>query len=156
MGGGVPAACIALAHCAGFHFFIAKQGIGQGGFARAGAPHQHNTLPRRQPRRQRTGTGGVFCIQRQHRHVQRAQRRQGCLHFGLGLVGFGQHDDRLHPAAAHQQQIAFDPARIEITIQTAHHKHGIDIRRDHLLAVMLAGGAALDRRKPWQQSHDAQ
>ena len=35
-----------------------------------------------------------------------------------------------------------------------HHEHRVDVGRDHLLLVMLAGGAALDRRMPREHRRD--
>jgi hypothetical protein len=58
-------------------------------------------------------------------------------------------------APPHQQQVAFDAARIEVRIQAADDEHRVDVRRDHLLVVVLAGRAALDARVARQQGDDA-
>ena len=156
VGGGVATAFVAFAHRAGLHHFAAAQGVGQGRLAGAGAAHQHDGLAVAQPRGQRDGTFRILGIQRQHRRAQRAQLVQRRLDIGAVLVGLGQHHHRLHAAAADQHQVALDPARIEIRIQPTDHEHGIDVGRDHLLLVVLAGRAALDRGKAGQQGDDAQ
>ena len=70
------------------------------------------------------------------------------------LVGLGQHHHRLGAAAAHQQQVALDAARVEVGVQPADDEHGVDVGRDQLLLVVLAGGAALDRAAARQQGDD--
>src|SRR5688500_11099706 len=67
---------------------------------------------------------------------------------------FRSHHDRSRAAPGDQQQVALDPARVEVRIQTAHDEHGVDVGRDQLLLVMLAGRAALDRAVPRQQRND--
>ena len=156
MGGGVAAAVVAFTHCPGLHFFDAKQGIAEGRLAGTGAAHQHHALARVQPRLQRLHAGMVRGVHRQHRHVQRAQLRKRSVDVRALAVGLGQHDDRLHAAAGHQHQVAFDPARVEVRVQPADHEHGVDVGSDHLLLVVLAGGATLDRGVARQQRHDPQ
>ena len=156
MGGGVAAAIVAVAHRAGLHLLDAEQRIRQRRFARAGTADQHDAPALAQPRLQRRDTGAVLGVHRAHRHLERAQFAHGRLDVGAVLVRFGQHHHRLHAAAADQQQVALDPARIEVGIQSADHEHGVDVGGDHLLPVMLAGRAALDRGETREQGDDAQ
>jgi hypothetical protein len=83
------------------------------------------------------------------------RQRRGLRLRVVALVGLGQHHHRRGPATAHQQQVALDPARIEILVQPAGDEHRVDVGRDHLLVVMLAGGRALDRAAARQQRDDA-
>ena len=72
----------------------------------------------------------------------------------LALVGLGQHQHRIGAAGADQHQVTFDAARVEVLVQPDHHQHVVDIRGDQLLAVVFAGGAALEDRTPRQQVDD--
>ncbi|KAG1390233.1 hypothetical protein G6F59_015272 [Rhizopus arrhizus] len=150
MGGGVAATRVVGAHRIGLHPLLAKQGVGQRGFAGTGRTDQHHRAARAQPGLQHGDAVGIQAVDRMQRdalHLQFFQHRQ-CVFAVFGLVGLGQHHHRFGTTAANQQQVAFDTARIEVGVQAADDEHRIDVGRDHLLVVMLAGRTALDRAAP--------
>ena len=79
-----------------------------------------------------------------HRHVQRARRScRAASTSAPSLSDLVSTTTGCTPAARHQQQVALDPARIEVGIQPADHEHAVDVGRDDLLPVVFAGRAAL-------------
>ena len=56
-------------------------------------------------------------------------------------VRFVQHHDGSRPAVGRHEQVALDPSRVEITVQTGHKKHGVDVGGDDLLFGWIAGRA---------------
>src|SRR5690606_26859796 len=157
VGGGVAAARVALAHAGGLHLLDAEQGVGQRGLAGAGAADQHRGHAGLQPRAEHADAAAVPGVDRERGHVagNARERVDGGPRVAAVAVGLGQHDDRLRAAAVHQQQVALDPARIEVTVQAAYHQHGVDVGGDDLLPVVLAGRPALDRGAARQEGDDA-
>ncbi len=74
----------------------------------------------------------------------------------MAQIGFGQHHHWLHATPFQEQQVTFDAADVEIGVQSSHHERSVDIGRDQLLLVVLAGSRAFDHADPWQQGDDAQ
>ena len=153
MRGGVAAARIALAHFAGLHPLDAEQGVGQRGLAGAGGADQHGGAARAAAMASSAATlSRILGVDRdaRRRPARRVRARRSASSTASAssarrLVGLGQHHHRLDAAAAHQQQVALDAARIEVGIEAADDEHGVDVGGDQLLLVVLAGGAALDR-----------
>ncbi len=72
----------------------------------------------------------------------------------LALVGLGQHQHGHGAGGADQHQVTFDAARVEVLVEPDDHQHVIHVRGDQLLAVVFAGGAALEQGTARQQGQD--
>src|SRR6185437_4975468 len=156
MGGGVATAAIVAAHLGGGHGGCAEQGVGQGGLAGAGRTHQHRAVARLQVGCKQLRARRILAIERvDRRAVGQPLTQRGDLFGGiLARIQFAQQHHRLRTGIFGQRQIALDPRRIEIAIQSGQHQDVIDIGGDQLALVALAGGGARQHAAPRRHGED--
>ena len=72
----------------------------------------------------------------------------------LGQVELRQHDRRVGAALPRQREVALEPARVQVAVEGHDEEHRVDVRGQDLLDRLVAGGAADERRAPWQDGLD--
>ena len=156
IGGGVATAAVVAAHRGGGHRRGAQQGVGEGGFAGTGGTHQHRAVARLQVRREQRHAGRVLAVERVDRRAgrqPRAQRVDGLLRIRAG-VELAQQHHRLRAGVLGQRQIALDPRRVEVAVQSGQHQHIVDVGGDQLALVALAGRCARQCGAPRRHADD--
>ena len=146
----VTTAAVATPRAAGVLHRRAEQRIGERALARAARAHHHQRLPGTEPGGERLGRAARQAVDCQHGDVCRHQRLRLVLARGALLfaheVGLGQHHHRADARQAREGNVALEPARVEIVVQTHHDQHRVDVGHDHHARDLVASvvGAARD------------
>ena len=152
---GVPPTRIPLAHVLGRLSLLAAQRIDERRLAHARHAEQGDARARHQPRRECLEPRAIARAQRHHGHAGCGELRLGDHRVQVvGEVRLVEHDHRLRPALPRRSDVALDAARVVVIVESRHHEHRVDVRRDDLGFRRLAHGAPHEHATARQHRHD--
>ena len=94
-------------------------------------------------------------LESEHRHVAGDRRHVGDGELRGGVeVGLRQHDHRPRAALPGEDEVALEPAQVEVLVHRGDEESDVDVRREHLLLGRLPGGLARELRVPRQDGGD--
>ena len=151
VGAGVTAAAIGHAHVLGAQQVVADEPIDDRRLAHTRGAEQCAGPARSEVGAQRVYASAVPARDRVHRH--RGRQRPDLFDVALRIVDevrLVQHDDRGGAALPGDEEVALDPAWVEITIEAADEEHDVDVGGNDLFLGAIAGRASREAARSRQ------